>query len=237
MRMKSAVYIPANAVLLPLLRVLIAAGLTEQELQEICARHAQDIRKKLGRQRLKSLGYHGQELEFIISRWITDPTFLEEGAPATLDYSGKRGFKLLVGRAAPELSPAEALRNLLRHRVVSVSRRKQVRLLSRYFPMRTKNAIDMEIYAQSTIDFLRTNEFNFLKNPKRGQGLFQRLAYSTSIDPRLAPLFNRYARKQGEALLETVYDWLARRENPAGKGRKKNTRLGMGIYVINESLR
>lgn len=235
--MKSAAYTPASDVLLPLLRVLIAAGLTEQELLEICARHAQHIRKTLGRQRLRSLDNHGQKLERIISRWITDPAFLEEGAPAALDYSGRRGFKLLVGRASPGFSPSEALRNLLRHRVVSISGKKRVRLLSRFFPMRSVNAIDIDIYAQMTIDFLRTHEFNFLRNPKRGQGLFQRFAHSASIDPRLAPLFNRYARKQGEVLLEAVDDWLARRERPMRKGAKKSVRLGLGVYVINESLR
>lgn len=235
--MKSEAYAHASGILLPLLRVLIAAGLTEEELLEICTRHAQHIRKTLGRHRLRSLDCHGPELELIVSQWINDPEFLNEGAPAALDYSGKRGFKSLVRRASPGFSPTEALRDLLKHRVVSISQKKQVRLLSRFFPCRSKNAIGMDSYARSAIDFLRTNEFNFLRNPKRGQGLFQRFAHNASIDPRLAPLFNRYARKQGEALLETVDDWLARREKRTGKGRTKNLRLGMGIYVINESLR
>jgi hypothetical protein len=235
--MKSVAYTPASAILRPLLRVLIAAGLTEQELLEICARQVQHVRKTLGRQRLRPLEYEGPGLERIISRWITDTTFLDEGGPAVLNYSGRRSFKVLVRRASVRMSPQLALRGLRRHRVVSVSRNNQIHLVSRYFPCRAANAVDMNIFAQMTVDFLRTLEFNFLGNPQRGHGLFQRLAHSRSLDPQLAPLFNRYARKQGELLLEAVDDWLARRESPRKKRRKKNIRLGLGVYVINESLR
>ena len=88
-----------------------------------------------------------------------------------------------------------------------------------------------------TIDFLRTHEFNFLRNPRRGHGLFQRIAHKRDSDARIAPQFNRYIRERGQQFLEAMDDWLYRhRPKRAGRQRKK-VRLGVGMYVINESLR
>jgi hypothetical protein len=51
-------------------------------------------------------------------------------------------------------------------------------------------------------------------------------------------VFNKYVREQGQFFLESVYEWLIRHQpaKKAGHHRKK-TRLGVGVYVINEALR
>jgi hypothetical protein len=104
--------------------------------------------------------------------------------------------------------------------------------------MRSSGAIDIELFTTLTVDFLRTHEYNFLKNPTMGHGLFQRVAHKLDSSPRLAPLFNRYVREQGQLFLESVDEWLIRHQPATRRGqRRRKVRLGVGVYVINETLR
>jgi hypothetical protein len=89
-----------------------------------------------------------------------------------------------------------------------------------------------------TIDFLRALEFNLVKNPRLGEGLFQRRAAKINSDARLAPEFNEYAREQSQLFLESIDEWLIRHQPRPKRGeRRRKVRLGVGVYVINEALR
>jgi hypothetical protein len=87
-----------------------------------------------------------------------------------------------------------------------------------------------------TVDFLRTVEFNALKNPRPGSGLFQRTAHKRNSDARVAPEFNRHIRQEGQLFLERVDEWLARHQPKKSSRSRAKVRLGVGIYVINELL-
>jgi hypothetical protein len=104
--------------------------------------------------------------------------------------------------------------------------------------MRSRGAIDLELFTTFTVDFLRTLEYNFLKNPLMGRGLFQRVAHKLDSNSRLAPLFNQYVREHGQLFLESVDEWLIRHQPARRRGqRRRRVRLGVGVYVINEALR
>jgi hypothetical protein len=121
---------------------------------------------------------------------------------------------------------------------VKLHRTGYVELLSRFFPARSKGAVDIELITKMAIDFLRTYELNLLDNPRMGEGLFQRYAQKTNSDERLAPIFNRYVRSQGQLFLESIDEWLVRHQPKKTSTRpKKRVRLGVGLYVINEALR
>lgn len=226
----------ARKVLKPLLRVLHAAGLSEQELAEISR---QTIRRlpDSGRRRLEALR-PSAPLEHVIARWTTDPAYLEAGEPRRLRLRGsKPSFTSLVRSVSSNTSATAVLKLLDRRGLVRIRPRGQVQLLARFYPVRAQDAIDLELFTTMTIDFLRTHEFNFLENPPRGHGLFQRIAHKRYADARIAPEFNRYVREHGQLFLEAVDDWLNRHKARVSPGLRRKVRLGVGIYVINETLR
>jgi hypothetical protein len=50
-------------------------------------------------------------------------------------------------------------------------------------------------------------------------------------------MFNRYIRERGQQFLEDVDDWLSRHRPIRAERSGRKVRLGVGMYVINESLR
>lgn len=227
----------AKRILKPLLRVLFAAGLRESDLFQLCERYARAYATGRRPLKLKALPYRSS-LEHVISRWNTDPAFTRGGAPAALKYNGRDSFTSLVRLAAPSLRSNDALLELRRHKLVTGRRNGRLRLICSFFPVRGDSAIDLELFTKMTVDFLRTHEVNFLTNPPRGKGLFQRVAHRSISNSRIALEFNQYARAQGQQLLEAIDDWLARRQQkPPRTDSSGPRRIGMGIYVINETLR
>ncbi len=228
----------ANKMLRPLLRVLLAAGLDTQQLVEVCAKNVQRLSERAMPVQIKSLP-HCDRLEHIVAHWANHPTYLDRGKPMRLPIKGRKpSFQSLVMSVAPSLSSSFVLHALKRIRVVRVANDGKVELRSRFYPTRLDGAVDIELVTKMTADFLRTHEFNILKNPRMGRGLFQRIAHKQNSDASLAPVFNRYVRKQGQMFLEAVDEWLVRHQPRKSKARpRKRVRLGVGIYVINEALR
>ena len=222
----------------PLLRVLLATGLSQSELVDICARSVDRLSESATPVRLRSLPHH-EHLVNIIAHWVNNTAYLESGKPMRLRIVGKRpSFEGLVRSVSPSFSPSLVLGALKRRRVVRVHRSGEVELLSRFCPGRSNGAVDIELITKMAIDFLRTFELNLLENPRMGEGLFQRFAQKVNSDKRLAPVFNRHVREQGQLFLENIDEWLVRHQPKRASTRpKKRVRLGVGIYVINEALR
>ena len=236
-RNRSRPYDSASRVLKPLLRVLFAAGLSEAELAAICRIHAHKYARD-GVHTSFSLWRYQPAIEDIIARWNTDPSFLEGSKPAPLAYTGRDSFTSLARLATPAIGVSRALSELRRHKLVTGRRNGRLRLISSFFPVRTTDAFDLEMFTKMTVDFLRTHEVNFLSKRPRGKGLFQRIAHRSTSNPKLAEEFNSYARTQGQLLLEAIDDWLARHDTDVRRPKIANrSRVGMGIYLINETLR
>lgn len=228
----------ARRMLRPLLRVLIATGLSQQALIDVCTRSVERLSRRATATRIKALSRH-EPLEHIVAHWANNAGYLESGKPMRLRIVGKRpSFETLVKSVAPSLSASVALGALRRRRVVKVTKTGDVELLSRFCPARSNGVVDIELVTKMAIDFLRTYELNLLENPRMGEGLFQRFAQKHNSDERLAPIFNRHVREQGQLFLENIDEWLVRHQpKRASTRRRKKVRLGVGIYVINEALR
>jgi Family of unknown function (DUF6502) len=220
----------------PLVRILSAVGISHAELIAICARHCASSRRS-GRKRVLKVVVRDPRYPDIITRWVTQPRYQEAGRPALLKTSGRSpSFASLVRETEPSLSPREVLSDWSRSKIVRFTRPKQVQLLERFVPTRCGKELDLGFLATMTSDFLRAHEFNVLHGKRRGHGLFQRLAHSYDVHPRLAKDFNAFARKQAALLLESIDDWLARHQMPQRRRQRPN-RLGMGIYLVNETVR
>jgi len=223
----------SKRLLRPLFKVLLAAGLTKSELLKTCDSLAARLFSRGSKPTLHRLHYD-RSLEGLISMWMTSPEF-SRGAKSTLPVRGRTGsFHALARAAVPGRRPGALLKQLQDLRVVRIGPSDRVRLIDHFFPMRSGNAFDLALFTQLTVDFLRTHEVNLLGGAKRGEGLFQRIAHRESVDARIAPLFDRFARRQGQLLLASVDDWLAR--HGGANKRRSTARLGLGVYVINDTV-
>jgi Family of unknown function (DUF6502) len=233
---RSLVLESASRIVAPLVHILSAVGITEAELNGICERHYKSARRSRKRRVLKVV-VRDPRYPDIITRWVTQPRYQDTGRPALLRAFGRSpSFASLVRETEPSLSPQEVLRDWRRAKIVRLTSHKRVKLLERFVPTKSGNEFDFGFLATMTSDFLRAHEFNVLHGKRRGHGLFQRLAHSYDVHPRLATDFNSFAREQAALLLESIDDWLARHQMPK-RGAQKPIRLGMGIYVVNETVR
>lgn len=211
----------ANKLLRPLLRVLHGAGLNKSQLADVCTRNIRNLPEQAPIARI-GLQPHYEPLEHIVARWVSDHAYLERGRSMRLRVRGKRpSFQSLVKSVAPRSSFSAALHLLKQRRVVRLGRDGKVDLVSRFYPARSQDVVDIELFTKMTVDFLRTLECNILENPRIGHGLFQRIAHKFNSDARLAPVFNRYVREQGQLFLEAIDEWLVRHQPMRRKGRSK----------------
>jgi hypothetical protein len=226
----------ASRIMAPLVHILSAVGITEVELNAICERHYRLAHRSHPRRALKVVVRDPRYAD-IITRWVTQPRYQTAGCPAVLRAFGRSpSFASLVRETEPSLLPREVLSDWRRAKIVRFTRDQKVKLLERFIPTRSGNEFDFGFLATMTSDFLRAHEFNVLHGKRRGHGLFQRLAHSYDVHPRLARDFNSFAREQAGLLLESIDDWLARHQMRK-RAAQRPIRLGMGIYVVNETVR
>lgn len=219
----------------PLVRILAAAGLSETELVTICLNHFGLLRRHPRRRTLK-VALRGYQHPAILSTWATHPLYLRDGRPAALNVAGRSpSFTSLVREVDDDLSPTLLLEDWCRSKIARKVGKNRVELLVRHIPARNGKEFDLDFVATMTSDLLRALEFNILHRPRPGRGLFQRMAYSYDVHPRLAGRFNTFAREQASLLLEAIDDWLARHQMPKQRMRRP-IRLGLGIYVVNETV-
>lgn len=227
----------ARKLIKPLFRLLLAAGLSRKELSALSEGTIDRLPEHSTHAQIRLLPY-SRPLEKLVARWVNHPGYLDQGHPMRLRMRGSHpSFQSLVKSVAPNLPCAVALDALRRNRIARMTRDGKVELIAHFYSVRLGGFVDIETATTMTVDFLRAHEFNFLKNPEAGKGLFQRIAHHQSSDAKLAPVFNQYVREQGQLFLEAIDEWLIRHQ-PKKQGSRptKRVRLGVGIYAINEAL-
>ena len=227
----------AGAMLAPIVRMLVTVGLSRTDICEACEREYKNVVRRLPSRKL--VATDGDPLyPDMITRWVTHPRYQEDGKPAELRRSGRSPtFATLVREVAPSRAPRAVLSDWQRLKLVQVREDGRVRLLRRFVRTRSGREFDFRHVARTIGDFLHTLELNILDSAQPGKGLFQRHAVSYEVPRRLAPTFNEFARNQGMQLLECVDDWLARHRMPLSTRPRRSFRLGLGVYVVNESIR
>jgi Family of unknown function (DUF6502) len=225
----------ADRMIGPMVRILAAVGLSEAEVVTACLNHFVLIRRRPRTRKLK-VAVRDYKQGAILTTWATHPSYLRGGTPATLNVAGRSpSFTSLVREVDKDLSSSLLLRDWCRSRIARMVGKNRVELLARYVPLQTGKEVDLDSLATMTRDLLRAYEFNILHGTRPGRGLLQRVAYSYDVHPRLASRFNTFAREQATLLLEAIDDWLARHQMPKQR-RRRPIRLGLGVYVINETI-
>lgn len=223
--------------LAPIVRILATVGISSTDISQTCAREFKRALRRLPKRRLTAIDSDPRYPD-MVTRWATHPRYHSNGRPADLRQSGRApSFASLVREIEPSLAPRAVLKDWRRLKLIRLRTDGRVVLLRRFVRTKSGSEFDFRHVSRTTSDFLHALEFNILGRTQPGKGLFQRHALSYDIHPKLAPAFNKFARDQAMLLLECIDDWLARHRGSLPKRRRKPFRLGLGIYVVNESLR
>jgi hypothetical protein len=227
----------AGVMLAPIVRILAAVGLSAADISKACEQEYRNVRSRLPKTRLIAIDGDPRYPE-MITRWVTHPRYQCNGKPAHLKCNGRSpSFAALVREMAPSRTARAVLDDWRQLKLVRVRPDGRVMLLRRFVRTRSGREFDLRHVARTMGDFLHSLELNILESTRPGKGLFQRHAVSYDVSARLAPNFNVFARNQAMQLLECIDDWLARHRMPRSARRRKQFRLGLGIYVVDESIR
>ena len=190
---------------------------------------------------LKSLAIPPPEvLEYarILTRWVTDPKFIDtDGKPRTLAFRGRGGsFASLVRHALPEANAAHVLETLERCGILERLADGRIGAIStNFFPKKGKNDAHILGYALHGIEAMMASARSNLssKNPSAQWCQFLRIASSERFDLKYLPQYDAFSRASALEELERNDQWF-RRHEAKGKHLKRGEVgcVGMGIFVF-----
>jgi len=173
----------------------------------------------------------------VLSGWHQDPDYLEAGAtPRAIPAEGPApSFEDLCVRYAGDIPVTALLKEL---KSVGAVEQQGTRLMARmrhYIPLQF-DAEKMAIGAQLLRDQAETVVYD-LTRPTGEPARLARRAHNARIDARAVPAFHEFMKREGQAFLERVDDWLTRHEVPADAQERAVIRLGAGVYQVQDDIR
>lgn len=169
----------------------------------------------------------------VTAAWHQDPDYCDiDGKPRAL-----KGQELdqLVAAHAGDVPPGALVKELLRLGVVEKVRNKQYQVTSRaYVPGRLDDE-SVRMLGAHLHDLGATITHNLLRKEQSGPRL-QRVVSNESIPIGALRKFRRLAATQGQALLESMDDWLQAHELPVDDTSETQYRTGIGIYFFEDKV-
>lgn len=227
----------AFAVLRPIVRLLSAAGVTEDiihaQVNRALALHREDsIRGRLdapmSQERVRALSN-------LLASWSRSPDWAgADGMPRdlALDDDALRSFPALVAAHSPGMRVSEVLALLERFGAVArVAEGTHVRLLSAVLLHTSQEGFAAEPVLTDLRRFAQTIEYNVFEKAAHGPGRFQMSTLRSNIDPARAEDFGRYVRRSGGMMLTAADDELARHEN-ADIAQPES--FGIGVFMFRD---
>jgi len=216
----------------PLVRILIACGISERRIrsatERACREYVQDPAPAVQRARVPFL-----ELADVVMVWATDPDFIDEtGSPMKLRVAGGRhSFERLLKKVGISIPPASALEHLEALGTVQrCDRGRRVRFVSNVLLAVSGNQFVATPLLDSVRRFLETIEHNLYEKRSAGFGLMQRWAVCSSLDPEQFSEAQRFVRLSGQSFLNAADEKLGSCKT---KGSQNTGRpYGIGIYAF-----
>jgi hypothetical protein len=131
------------------------------------------------------------------------------------------------------MTPRAMLEELERLQVIEITAQNRVRLTERAYVPAANDLDTIQILGTDTADLIETIHHNL--DRKKSQRLFQRKVSYTHIPDKHVEAFRQFASSEGQALLERLDRWLARRDTEPRSAGKAGARLGLGIYQFSEN--
>lgn len=205
-------------------RIAITTGLTRKDVAQ--------LRQMAGNDTLPTSRYN--RYVRVISGWISDTDFQEDGQPATLALQGDAlSFESLVNRYSGDMPYRAVLKELEHNQLVTLTDDEQVRLLgTAYIPCKDE-AEKLSIMGRDVGLLISTIDHNL--QPAEGeQPHFQRKVSYNNLSLEAVEQFKTLANRKSMALLVQLNDWLAKHDrdtNPQAQGTGK-VQAGVGIYYF-----
>jgi hypothetical protein len=171
----------------------------------------------------------------VLSGWFSDKEFIgSDGSPRELSIDGDdASFAALVRRYAGDV-PAGAIRaELKRSGAVEELTDGSLKAVHRHFVPhealdRLTNSVEIILHGLAS-----TIAHN--SNPTRTEaGRIERVVFTDTLRLKDVPEFRSEARKKAQDLLVELDDWLAARDDRAGRAEEKvaDFRVGLGVFYF-----
>jgi hypothetical protein len=251
-----------GAVLEPVIRLMLRAGVTWKEFSELSKAKFVDVatadfgirgrptnvsrvailtgldRRDVRRLRraapeAASKGYQSKASQ-ILSAWHHEREFLDAaGRPAALAIEGEGAtFTELMRRYAPALPVIAMVKELKSAEAIEELSDGRLRALNRTYVPRGISAERLRLWSSVLSDVANTIEHNYSRDEST-PARFERRALSLRVDRAALPEFRRLLESEGQAFLERIDDWLAAHE-AAAAAPEQAIRLGVGMYHIED---
>jgi len=169
----------------------------------------------------------------VITGWLRDPDFqTSRGHPAVLKQDGPNSFAELVKRYSGDMAPIAMRQELEYLGVLTINTRNQVKLVtSGYIP--NMPAESLHILGADTADLVETIRHNILS--ENDDSRFQRKVSYVNLPQKYVDPFRQFSKAESQKLLEKLDRWLAKRDNEGSTESETGSRIGIGIYHIENS--
>jgi len=174
----------------------------------------------------------------ILTRWVTDPQFVDEqGKPRALPLRGRAGsFTSLARLALPEARTADILETLERCGILERTADGHIKALSTaFFPKKGKNDAHILGFALRGIGAMMASARSNLSSPDPSAQWcqFLRIASSERFDLKYLPQYDAFSRASALEELEKNDQWFRRHETKRKRWKKGEVGcVGMGIFVF-----
>jgi len=173
----------------------------------------------------------------LLTTWHLDDRYSLQfgGTPRELKITGGRDehtFSSLAEECAPTLNPAELLKELVALGAVQLSEEtKRVRPVARAYLPEPLSRAATERLGRMVRNFTETLDWNFQTQEPENRRVDRHVSADFAISAESEDEFRLVARKQGQALLESLDSWLQQQQPAAENGR----RVGVVVFQYIEN--
>jgi hypothetical protein len=170
----------------------------------------------------------------VLTRWVTDPTFIDEkGKPRVLPLRGRASFAALVRSAVPEGDALHVLQTLERCGMIRRTQEGRIEAISTSFlPAKGKNDAHILGYALHGIEAMMASTRANLASATPGTEpcQFLRMVLAERFNLKYLRQYDAFSKASASKELAKYDQWFRRHE---AKGKKGEVGcVGMGIFVF-----
>jgi hypothetical protein len=208
-------------------RIAITTGLTRLEVSRLLTQSDEDAEALVGR--LSRVGR-------LLTGWHQDSDFTGPyGIPYEVQFDGlpgRRSFTELVRRYTSDVPADEMLDELKRIGAVLDLGNGYIRVVIRSYIPSAADPAKFHAMSVAFTDLAKTLDQNL--RPDEDHKLFERRVWAPNgIAASDALDFDGYVKDRGQQFLESLDDWLSRRETEAMKnGAENKVKLGVAMYMF-----
>jgi Family of unknown function (DUF6502) len=220
--------------LVKLFELQMHSGATPVELARLAHRCVSTACDKVGLSPSENKSLDAQDYGTVLKTWHRDAKFLSrEGYPRGLSINGRFGLRSLIEQYYPKDQFSTVLKSLSESGLIVKGSGGKWHPTERCAVFPNLNSELLAHLSEGISGLIDTVTKNVTKR-SRDDALFERSAKVRFLPASKANEFRRFVRRQGEAFLGAVDDWLESRADRSTKTRHRYTAGAFAFAFINE---